>query len=99
MRDRAKPLYEDACAKAGKTPETLGGPAAWVPEGDIDGLVAQGAEVTILKRKAALGDTVAGLQELMTYGLKGAAAYADHAQILGKEAMRSTRFSTRRWTS
>jgi hydroxylamine reductase len=28
---------------------------------------------------------VAGLQELITYGLKGAAAYAHHAQILGRE--------------
>jgi len=86
IRDNAKKLYEDACAKAGKTPETLDGAAAWIPENDIDGLVAQGAEVTILNRKAALGDTVAGLQDLVTYGLKGAAAYADHAHILGKES-------------
>jgi len=86
MRDKAKMLYEDACAKAGKTPETLGGPAAWVPATDLDGLVAQGAEVTILNRRAALGDTVAGLQELVTYGLKGAAAYVDHAHILGKDS-------------
>jgi len=53
---------------------------------DMDGLVAQGAEVTILNRRAALGDTIAGLQELVTYGLKGAAAYADHARILGQES-------------
>ena len=86
IRDRARKLYEDACAKTGKTPEKLGGAAAWVPEGDLDGLVAQGAEVTILKRKAALGDTVAGLQDLVTYGLKGAAAYTDHAHILGKDS-------------
>lgn len=86
IRDKARKLYEDACANAGKTPEILGGPAAWVPAGDLDGLVAQGAEVTILNRRAALGDTVAGLQELVTYGLKGAAAYADHAHILGKDS-------------
>ena len=84
--DKAKKLYEDACAKAGKTPEALGGATAWVPESSIDGLVAQGAEVTILNRKAALGDTVAGLQDLVTYGLKGAAAYADHARVLGQES-------------
>ena len=85
-RDKARRLYEDACAKAGKTPETLGGPAAWVRAADLDGLVAQGAEVSILGRKAALGDTVAGLQDLVTYGLKGAAAYADHAHILGTDS-------------
>jgi len=86
VRDEARKLYEDACAKAGKTPDTLGGPAAWIPEEELDDLVAQGAEVTILNRKAALGDTVTGLQELVTYGLKGAAAYADHAHILGKDS-------------
>lgn len=86
MRDKARKLYEDACLKAGKTPDALSGPAAWVPETTIDGLTAQGAEVTILNRKAALGDTVAGLQDLVTYGLKGAAAYADHAHVLGKES-------------
>ncbi|MCE5199504.1 MAG: hydroxylamine reductase [Armatimonadota bacterium] len=85
IKDRAKELYEDACAGAGKTPEALGGPAAWTPAADIDGLVAQGAEIGILSRKSALGDDITGLQELITYGLKGTAAYADHAQILGKE--------------
>ena len=33
LRDRARGLYEDACAKAGRKPETLGGPAAWHPGG------------------------------------------------------------------
>lgn len=85
MRDRAKKLYEDACLKAGKIPETLSGPAAWMPVADLDGLIRQGEGVTILRRKEALGDDITGLMELMTYGLKGTAAYADHAQILGQE--------------
>ena len=86
MRDRAKALYAGACAKAGKTPETLTGEAAWIPATTIDGLVAQGAELTIVKRLTSQGDTITGLQELVTYGLKGAAAYADHAHILGQES-------------
>ena len=85
MRDRAKVLYENACKQAGREPEPLDGPAAWTPAGDLDGLVAQGQEVGITKRKETLGDDVTGLQELLTYGLKGTAAYADHAQILGQE--------------
>jgi hydroxylamine reductase len=32
-----------------------------------------------------LGNDIAGLQELVLYGLKGAAAYADHALILGHD--------------
>jgi len=85
VRNKAKKLYEDACKAAGKTPESLGGPAAWAPVGDIVGLVAQGRAVSIDSRRARLGEDITSLQEIVTYGLKGAAAYADHAQILGKE--------------
>ena len=81
----AKKLYENACAKAGKSPETLDGPAAWQPADNLEGLLAQGCEAAITRRQAALGNDTAGLQELILYGLKGAAAYADHATILGRE--------------
>jgi len=86
LRNRAKALYEEAARKAGATPEELAGPAAWTPAADLAGLVAQGQSVAITTRQAALGDDVTGLQELVTYGLKGLAAYADHAQILGQES-------------
>jgi len=85
IRARVRAAYEAAAKKAGQTPDTLGGPAEWEPAGDLDGLVAQGAEIGVLSRKATLGEDVTGLQELLTYGLKGMAAYADHAQILGQE--------------
>ena len=85
LRDRAKAMYEEACAKKGQTPETLGGPAARAPAGDLDGLLEQARAVSIDDRKERLGDDAAGLQELILYGLKGMAAYADHAQILGHE--------------
>lgn len=85
IKDKAKKLYEDACAKAGKTPEALSGPAAWTPAEDLDGLIGQGAEIGILSRRNAFGDDIAALQELLTYGIKGTAAYTDHAHILGVE--------------
>ena len=85
MLEKAKKLYEDACKKANREPETLSGPAAWTPADDLYGLISQGEEVSITSRKDALGDDVTGLQELITYGLKGTASYADHAQILGQE--------------
>ena len=85
VRDRAKTMYERACAGAGKAPETLAGPTAWQPAGDLDGLVRQGREVSFTKRQVRLGNDTTGLQELVLYGLKGTAAYADHAQILGQE--------------
>ena len=85
LRDRARTLYQDACAKAGQSPEQLEGPAVWLPADDLPGLVQQGRDITIANRLDSLGADIAGLQELLTYGLKGLAAYADHAQILGQE--------------
>ncbi len=85
VRDRARGLYEGACRKAGKTPEKLGGPAAWTPKPDLDGLLEQGREVTIEAWPEKYGVDAASLREVITYGLKGAAAYADHAHILGKD--------------
>ncbi len=85
FKDKAESLYKNACAKAGKEPEVLDGPAKWTPASDLTGLIAQGKEVGIPGRKEVLGDDLTGLQELLTYGLKGLAAYADHAQILGQE--------------
>ena len=90
LRDKARAMYEQACKKAGRTPETLSGPAAWkpaseAPAGELAGLVRQGQGISITRRQEALGVDLAGLQELVAYGLKGMAAYVDHAQILGKE--------------
>jgi len=85
MRNRARGLYEAACLKSGKAIVTLNGPSTWSPAADTAGLVGQGNAVGILGRVAALGEDIAGLQELLTYGVKGAAAYATHAAILGQE--------------
>jgi hydroxylamine reductase len=83
MRLNAKRMYEDACRKAGKTPESLAGPAAWSPAVGIKALVEQGRDKGILARHAQWGDDVADLHDLVLFGLKGAAAYADHAHALG----------------
>ena len=84
VRDKAKSLYEGAAAKAGKTAENLNGPSAFGLSGSQNGLVSMGREVGIDKRKDANGDDITGLEELIVYGLKGTAAYADHAIILGQ---------------
>jgi len=82
VRDQAKKLYENAAQAAGDQPEKLSGPAAFIPAGDQAGLVKQGLEYGIAQRKEKLGPDITGLQELILYGLKGTAAYADHARIL-----------------
>ncbi len=40
---------------------------------------------SVEERKALLGEDVHSLQEIITYGIKGAAAYYDHARTLGYE--------------
>jgi hydroxylamine reductase len=77
---KAKALYEAAAA----IPESLNGPALWKPAATIEGLVEQAKDVAVTERLAAQGEDVTGLQELVTYGLKGTAAYAHHALMLGK---------------
>ena len=85
VRDTAEKLYRTACQQRNQTPENVGGPATWQPEGTLAGLIAQGNTVGILMRTAALGEDLTGLQELLTYGVKGMAAYAEHARLLGYE--------------
>ncbi len=85
LRDQARQSYQDAARAKGKTAEALQGPATWVPATDLAGLIRQGEAVSPDKRAAQLGADVAGTQDLLLLGLKGMAAYADHAQILGQE--------------
>ena len=82
-RDQARQLYRGACQKAGETPQSLDGPAAWQPAANLDGLILQGQEIGVVQRQASEGEDVTGLQELILYGLKGTAAYANHAHVLG----------------
>jgi hydroxylamine reductase len=85
FRDKARALYENACRARNLRPEQVNGAAAWKPASGPGGLVKQGEAVSILGRKAAMGEDLTALQELLTYGVKGMAAYADHALILGQE--------------
>ena len=86
IREKAKSLYETACKRQGKQPEQFTCDVQWWTNlDDLSALIEKGQLVGIQDKINKLGPDVAGLQELITYGLKGAAAYTDHAQILGKE--------------
>ncbi len=85
MRQKAKNLYEQACREAGQKPEGLDGPAAWLPPDSDSELLEAAENFSIERRQKELGETVTGLQELIFYGLKGSAAYVDHAHALGYE--------------
>jgi len=58
--------------------------SAFIPAASAEALVAQAEKIGGVKTPAADPDAQA-LRELLIYGLKGVAAYADHAWILGKQ--------------
>lgn len=60
------------------------GPATFKPESTLDGLVQQAEAVGINSYPSANPD-ILSLKHILLFGLKGVAAYADHAQILGQE--------------
>jgi len=60
------------------------GPGTFKPESATEALVSQGEQVGI-KSDPNINPDILSLRELLIYGIKGVAAYADHAAILGKE--------------
>lgn len=86
VRDTARDVYESAARAAGQEPEEVRGPAVWRPAEDLDGFIRQGRQVAILFDADPAGPDISGLKELLTYGIKGAAAYAEHAAILNYES-------------
>ncbi len=84
-RERIKALYETAASNQGITAEILQGPATWKPAETQAALQIQAASAAIDKDLTTLGEDVIGLRAMMLYGLKGVAAYAYHAYVLGGE--------------
>ncbi len=84
FKEKAKAMYETAHReKSGShAPQITEGPAAWVIAADLEGLVKQGQEHGV-KTQHTDPDVLSGI-ELVIFGLKGMAAYADHAFILGQ---------------
>ncbi len=84
VRERAAALYASACAGAKQEPEALADGITWTADTSTDELVQLGTASSIAKRFDTRGADLTGLEELLTYGLKGTAAYADHAQVMGQ---------------
>jgi len=68
-------------AAGGKDPLTA--PAAFMPEGSIEALVAQGEKLGPLQAMDENED-IRSLKHIVLFGIKGVAAYTDHAGILGQ---------------
>jgi hydroxylamine reductase len=63
----------------GKLPDVVN----WKPADSLEGLIEQGKYAGIMSGPD-LNPDIRSLQEILLYGIKGMAAYADHAFILGK---------------
>lgn len=74
--------YRNACTAKGVAPEKLTGPATFEFVEDKEDLINFGRTLSIEFRKAKNGADITGIEELVMYGLKGLAAYAEHAQLL-----------------
>ncbi len=60
------------------------GPANFQPAGDLAGLIAQGS-LFGFKPVAGADPNITSLKHIVIFGLRGVAAYADHAAILGQQ--------------
>jgi len=58
--------------------------ASFAPAADLDGLVKQGEEID-MKNASDDNADIQSLKHILLFSLKGVAAYADHAKILGQE--------------
>jgi hydroxylamine reductase len=81
LREGLKAKVQAAGGTIDAAPEAV----TFTPAADQETLAAQAEKVGVQADKEALGEDLLGLRELLIYGIKGTAAYADHAAILGQE--------------
>ena len=70
--------------EAGGKPDLSAGPAAFRPAATREEMVEQG-EAVGFRSDPDIDPDIRSLQEILTYGIRGVAAYADHARILGQK--------------
>ena len=71
--------------QAGSTVEFTSVSATYQPSKDLNGLIDQGTKVGLMSDTFSSDVNIRSLQHTTLFGIKGVAAYADHAQILGQE--------------
>lgn len=71
-------------SEAGGKTDFTHGSASFIPADSLEELVKQGRKVVEKVPDANINPDIQSLQDILLFGLKGVAAYADHAQILGK---------------
>jgi len=86
LKEKAKNLLLEEYKKKNNKPFEGEFPAValWEPALTMDGLVEQGKMVGFASDEN-IDQDIKSLREILLFGLKGMAAYADHAYILGKK--------------
>jgi hydroxylamine reductase len=90
--EQARGLYAKHRLPDAPTPEQLNGPTCWSPAPELDDLIRQGESIGLESRMNTLDPDLLSLEELLTYGLKGMAAYAWHAADMGEDVSEAARF-------
>ncbi len=83
LRDRLKNRYAELAAQQNFATEALSAATTWQPAANLTGLLMQAKDVAINLELQAVGEDIIGLRAMLLYGIKGAAAYAYHALMLG----------------
>jgi hydroxylamine reductase len=81
IREKARGLAEHSAASLHDLPE----PASWNPGHSAEELAEAAPMASILRFMDRDGPSIVGLRDLILYGLKGTAAYSEHARVLGRE--------------
>ncbi|MDE2390015.1 MAG: hydroxylamine reductase [Rhodospirillales bacterium] len=81
LRDRLRAVLE----ATGEALHGLSAAAHFAPAADLTGLLAQANIASVRAGLELVGEDVIGLRALILYGLKGVAAYAHHAEVLGEK--------------
>ncbi|MBI5346763.1 MAG: hydroxylamine reductase [Chlamydiae bacterium] len=83
LLDKAKALYQPF---ASKYKEKIPPMANWRLKTNLEGAVKESEIASIKKQIQVHGEDIAGLSNFILFGLKGTAAYLDHAFVLNKKS-------------
>ncbi|ABV35776.1 hybrid cluster protein [Shewanella sediminis HAW-EB3] len=81
-RGRLQDAYETACTAKGVTPEQMSAPAQLILATSKPEMITQAAQAA--PNRGDVHEDILGLRLLCLYGLKGAAAYMEHARVLSQ---------------
>ncbi|KAJ5076364.1 hydroxylamine reductase [Anaeramoeba ignava] len=82
--EKAEKDYREVCQSKGIQPKMpTFAKSFWKANPDLGSLIEEGKKFSILKRNRSKDLT--GIEEMILYGIKGGAAYLEHAKVLGIE--------------